>query len=175
MVYARTKLLMQDNCYEEEPGEVMMKYVGPNPQKLYEKAWELLKSVYNVPDSSIQEEKYNWGKGEKTEKFKVRWWVHKDKDAFSYIFVRVDVSGEGDEHSGTASIKMKPYMRTEYPQDTVWQRSLFYEMIRTIWHNTFYARKRDEYTEECRHLTTYFQKRVMEFFKELRETKGKGA
>lgn len=174
MVFARTKILMQDNCYEEEPGSVSMKYVGPNPRKLYDKMWELMKSVFNVPDSAIQEENYNWGKGEKAEKFKVRWWIHKDLDAFSYIYVRFDVSGEGDEESGNASISIKPYMRTEYPQDTLWQRSLFYEMLRMIWHRTAYSGKREEYTEECRHLTIYFQKRMMEFFRELRETKGKG-
>ncbi len=174
MVFARTKILMQDNCYEEEPGEVVMKYVGPNPRQLYDKMWELMKSIFNVPDSSIQEETYNWGKGETTEKFKVGWLLHKDMDAFSYIYVKIGLSGEGDENSGNAVIKMKPYMRTEYPQDTVWQRSLFYEMLRMMWHNTFYSKKRDDYTEECRHLTVYFQRRMLEFFRELRESRGKG-
>ncbi|UCD07027.1 MAG: hypothetical protein JSW41_04300 [Candidatus Aenigmatarchaeota archaeon] len=175
MVFARTKILMQDNCYEEEPGEVQMRYVGPNPQKLYDKMWELMKSIFNVPDSAIQEERYNWGKGEKVEKFRVAWLLHKDMDAFSYIYVKTSLSGEGDEESGNATITIKPYMRTEYPQDTVWQRSLFYEMLRMIWHNTFYSRKRDEYTAECRHLTVYLQRRVLDFFRELRETKGKSA
>lgn len=175
MVFARSKILMQDNCYEEEPGDVTMKYVGPNPQKLYDKIWELMKSVFNVPDSAIQEETYNWGKGEKTEKFNVGWLMHKDLDAFSYMYIKITLSGEGDEDGGNANIRVKPYMRTEYPLDTVWQRSLFYEMMRVIWHKTFYATRRIEHTEECRHLTVYFQRRMMEFFRELRETKGRSA
>ncbi len=173
MVFARSKILMQDNCYEEEPGDVVMKYVGPNPQKLYDKIWELMKSVFNVPDSAIQEDKYNWGKGETTEKFKASWMLYKTMDAFSYIYVKVSISGEGNEESGNAMIRIKPYMRTEYPLDTVWQRSLFYEMLRVMWHKTFYSAKRDEYTEECRHLTVYMQRRLMDFFRELRETKDK--
>ena len=174
MVFARTKILMQDNCYEEEPSEIQMKYVGPNPQKLYQKTWEFMKSDFNIPDSSIQEENYNWGKGERAEKFKVKWILHKDMDIFTYIFMTVILSGEGDEHAGNATIVMKPKLRTEYPQDTVWQRSLFYEMMRMTWHRTFYSSKREEYAEECRHLTLYFQRRMLEFFRELRETKGKG-
>ena len=44
MTFARTKLMIQDNCFEEEPSLVEMNYVGPNPQKIYEKAYELLKA-----------------------------------------------------------------------------------------------------------------------------------
>jgi hypothetical protein len=167
MVFARTKLVLQDNCFEEEPGIVEIKYVGPNPQKLYKKVYELMKSIFKVPDSMIQEEKYNWGKGA-TEKFTVRWWVHKDLDRFSYLWIRFDLGGSGDEKRGNASIAVKPMLRSEYPQDTIWQRSLFYEMLRTFWHRVFYHKRREEYAEECRHLTVFFQKKIGEFFKELR-------
>jgi hypothetical protein len=175
VVFARSKILMQDNCYEEEPGDVEMKYVGPNPQKLYDKIWELSKSVFNLPDSAIQEESHNWGKGESVEKFRVGWLVRKELDAFSYMYIKIVLSGEGNEETGNANIRIKPYMRTEYPLDTLWQRTLFYEMLRVMWHKTFYSSRRVEYTEECRHLTIYFQRRLMEFFKELRETKDRSA
>ncbi len=171
MTFARTSLLIQDNCFEEQPSEVVLNYVGPNPQKLYDKVYDLLKEVFQVADSDIQEDQYNWGKG-KTEKFKIRWWVHKDMDRFSYLWIRVRLSGEGDEKSGKATLDMKPILRTEYPQDTLWQKSLFYEVLRTFYHRTFYHQRRFEYSEECRHLTYLFQDKMRELFKQLREKYG---
>ena len=171
MAFARTKLLIQDNCFEEEPSLLEMNYVGPNPQKLYEKVYELLKVCFRVADSDIQEDEYNWGKG-KRERFKVRWWIHKDLDRFTYMFIRVRFSGEGDEKGGSAKIDLKPMLRTEYPQDTVWQRSIIYEMFRTMWHRAFYHKERFDFAEECRHMAVMYQRQVQEFFKQLREKYG---
>ena len=61
------------------------------------------------------------------------------------------------------------YLRTEYPQDTVWQRSLFYEMLRTFWHRIFYHNKRMEYIIQCRDLVSFYMKKMRELFKELKE------
>ncbi len=170
MVYARTKMMMQDNCFPKDPGSVVLRYVGPNTPKLYQRFYDMLKSVLNVPDSGVQEERFNWGKG-LTEKFKVSWFVHKDLDQFSYMYFKVEVSAEGDEKTGNATITIKPYLRTEYPQDTLWQRSLLYEFIRTFWHRMFYNKRRVEYNEECQHLTRMIQKQLQELFRELREIK----
>jgi hypothetical protein len=168
MVFARTKLMMQDNCFEKDPGDVELRYVGPHVSRLYDFLHYAIKTVFNIPASSIQEEKYNWGKGE-TEKISVSLLTHKDMDMFSYIYLKATLKADGNERTGNAVITIKPYMRTEYPQDTVWQRSLFYEMLRTIWHRVFYAKKREEYTEECRHLTYTMQEKLREYFRELRE------
>jgi hypothetical protein len=170
MVYARTKLMMQDNCFPKDPGDVVLRYVGPNIHKLYQRFYDVLKSVTNVPDSAIQEERFNWGKGI-TEKYKVSWFLQKDVDQFTYIYFKVQISAEGDEKTGNATVTIKPYLRTEYPQDTLWQRSILYEMIRTFWHRMFYHKKREEYNEECMHLTRMLQRHLQELFRELREIK----
>lgn len=169
MVFARTKLMLQDNCFEGEPGDVELKYVGPHCHKLYKKFYETLKSVFKVPASAIQEEKFNWGKGE-TEKMGCTWYVHKDMDRFTYLYIKISLSASGTEKAGVANIAIKPYLRSEYPQDTIWQRSLFYEFLRTFWHRVFYHRRRGEYNEECRHLVVFLQERLREIFEELRGT-----
>ena len=166
--FARTKMVLQEDCYQDKPERPLMKYVGPNVIKLYYKSYELLKAIFQCSDADIEEERFNWGKGEK-EKFKVRWFVHKDIDAYTYLYIRVDVSGSGDEKNGSAKIQLKPVMRTEYPQDTIWQRSLFYEMMRMFWHRAFYHEKRERIGEECRTLVIQFQRQMNEFFKQLRE------
>ncbi len=169
MVFARTKLMIEDNCFEEDPGGVTIKLVGPGVIKLYERMNMLMKNIFNVPDSDIQETDYSWGKGAKGEKFKVRWWVHKDMDINTYLFVRIDLAGEATPEGGTATVAIRGLLRTEYPQDTVWQRSLFYEMMRTFWHRIFYHKKREEFGEECRHLTVLFTDKVKEFFNKMKE------
>ena len=94
MVFARAKLVLEDNCFIEEPGGVEMKFVGPHVTNLYNKMYETMKSVLHVSDADIQETDYKWGKGAKGEKFKIRWWVHKDMDLFTYLYIRFDLSGE---------------------------------------------------------------------------------
>ena len=168
MVFARTKLVLEDNCFVEEPGAVNIKFVGPGVTKIYEKVHELMKAVFNVTDADIQEVTSNWGKSEKGEKFKVRWWLHKDIDIFSYLFIRFDLAGEGDAKSGTVTLAVRPLLRSEYPQDTLWQRSLLYELLRTFWHRTVYWKKREEYAEECRHATVFFQKKLKEFYEKMK-------
>ncbi|RLI96308.1 MAG: hypothetical protein DRO99_04655 [Candidatus Aenigmatarchaeota archaeon] len=168
MVFARSKLAMEDNCFEEQPGSITLRYVGPNVPKLYKKAYDLMKSVFRVTDSDIQETDYSWGKTSTGEKFKVEWWLHKDMDLFSYLYIRFRLDGEGNEKTGHAKLEVRGLLRSEYPQDTVWQRSLFYEMIRTFWHRIFYHKKREEYAEECRHSEMMFMAQLREFLKELR-------
>jgi hypothetical protein len=166
-VFARTKIVIQEDCYKEKPERPTINYYGPNPTKLYEKCYDLIKTVWNASDSDIEEEKFSWGKAEK-EKFSVRWYLHKDLDIYTYMYIRFEVSGEGDDKSGKATIRIKPVIRTEYPQDTLWQRSLFYEMLRTFWHRSFYHKKREAYAEECRNLCTIYQRELVKIFKELR-------
>ena len=122
MVFARTKLVMEDNCYVEDPGFITIKYVGPHISKLYNKMYDAMKMIFRVSDADIQESAYSWGKGKETEKYKIRWWIHKDMDLYTYLFVRMDLSADGNEKIGNATISVKGLLRTEYPQDTIWQR-----------------------------------------------------
>ena len=167
-VFARTKLVMYDNCFPEDPAEFELKYVGPNPIAVYQRMYELMKTVWRAGDKDIQEDQYNYGKSD-VEKVKVRWHLHRDIDRFSYFWVRFDLSASGNEKSGNAYIRIKPILMTEYPQDTVWQRSLLYEMLRTFWHRAFYHNKRREYMDNCRDITSFFLKKMKEYFKYLAE------
>ncbi len=166
-IFARTKLILYDVCFKTDPGDITLKYVGPNAQKLYQKAFHLIKSVWRASDADIQEENYNWTKGEST-KFKVRFILHKDLDKFSFFWIKFDVKAEGNEKTGKGSVVIKPVMVTEYPQDTIWQRSLLYEMLRTFWHRVFYHNKRFEYITECRNLSALYAKKIKEYFEEIR-------
>lgn len=164
-------MVLEDKCFEEDPGTVEIRFVGPGITKLYRKMYELMLTVFSVPPAETQETRYEWGTAKEKHKFRVRWWLHKDLDVFSYLYIRFDLNGEGNDEKGNAWIVVKGWLRTEYPQDTVWQRSIFYEMIRTFWHRIFYRQKREEYSEECRHVMILYEKEIKAFMEKLREGK----
>jgi hypothetical protein len=169
MVFARARLLIEDRCFEEKPSEIHIRYSGPHVAKLYKKCWELMQAVFDVPQSYIQETQYKWVKKGEGDAFQVRWWLHKDMDVFSYIYFRLDLKGKGTDKSGEAFIRLKAWLRSEYPQDTVWQRSIFYEILRTFWHRLFYRQRREEYREECRNSMVMYEKQLKDFFQKIKE------
>lgn len=150
MVWARTKLMIEDALLRPVP-KVVMKFHGPNPQKFYKEIYNLILINFRVSEHSIQEKEFHWSKGN-PEKFKIKWEMNKDLDKFSYYIVEVSLEGESSKSVGSVKIEIDGALRTEYPQDTFWQKSLFYEFMRMIWHSTFYSSKRDEFLREGRML-----------------------
>ena len=173
---ARMKLMIEEELYpprgtaKGSPRSILT-YVGPNAAKIYPRTREIIKGVFNATDADIHEEIYDWGKDEK-EKFRVRFMFHRDLDKFTYYFIIFTISGESGEKGGKCSVTMRPLLRTEYPQDTLWERTIFYEMIRVFWHRIFYHNSRREYIWEGRNLMNMVQDQLHEYFKELREQHG---
>ncbi len=152
MVWARTKLLIQDDLLLPR-NKFVINYQGPEPVKFYAEIPRLISSVFKVGDESLHEKKISWTHGE-PEKFKVSWEATKELDSFSYYVVAVELDGSQAKGAGNAKIVIEGYLRTEYPQDTVWQKSIIYEMLRIFWHKKFYNAKRNEYLKEGRRLMT---------------------
>ncbi len=154
MVWARTKLMIEDDLLSPLPF-VTIKYSGKNPERFYKEIHKLLLVSFRVHEHSIQEKEFQWSKGE-PERFKVRWEINKDLDKFTYLFIDVKLDGESSKKHGKAEIVIEGKIRTEYPQDTFWQRSLFYEILRMFWHTVFYTGKRNEYLREGRKVLSLF-------------------
>jgi hypothetical protein len=154
MVWARTKLMIHDDLLKPLP-RMTIKFSGPNPEKFYKEIYNLIIMSFRVPEHAIQERDFNWSKGD-PEKFSARWEVNKDLDKFSYYWIDVILRGEMSKGHGKADITVEGALRTEYPQDTFWQKSLFYEFLRMTWHTFFYASKRDEYMREGRRMLSFF-------------------
>jgi len=171
-IFARTKLLIHDDCLTPQAPFTIMEYKGPNPQNLYNKIKELLVSIWRVDPSDIQEREFSWDRSSGVEKFKVRFEATKDLDTFSFFYITVSLSGEA-KHSrefgkeGSAKIEFEPWLRTEYPQDTIWQRSLIYEMLRMLWHKLIYQSTRLRYLQECRELSERFAEEIKSFLNAL--------
>ena len=158
MVWARSKLMIEDDLLSPL-SIVRIKFSGPNAERFYKELYNLLLVTFRVHEHSIQEKEFNWAKGD-PEKFSIRWEVNKDLDKFSYYFLDVRLTGESSKTTGKAEIEIEGVLRTEYPQDTFISRTLLYEVLRMLWHTTFYNNKRDEYLREGRRLMSLFSSQV---------------
>lgn len=167
MVWARTKLLIWDYIFEPAK-DIKIFYTGPNPQRLYKRLNELVRTVFNVPEAYVQEKLYDWEKVKDTERFTIAWEVNKVLDLFSYITVEIDLTGFATGGEGRANIRLRPRLITEYPQDNIWQQSIVYEMLRRFWHRAFYHHKRMEYLNAGKEMLVNFETSIKEYAEQLR-------
>ncbi|MCD6403052.1 MAG: hypothetical protein J7K98_01845 [Candidatus Aenigmarchaeota archaeon] len=165
-IFARAKLVFQDWCLLPHK-RLTINYEGPNPQMIYPQLITLMKEVFGVREDEVQAITFEWTRG-KVERFNIEWRVIKDIDKFSYYQYRVRLSGHAQPSEqfgkiGKAKIELSGELFTEYPQDTWWERSMIYEIIRTLWHRIFYQNKRWEYREECKKSVLLLHRRIREF------------
>ncbi len=167
-IFARTKLTIEEGCMLPSP-RVRLDYSGPNPQKIYPKVMEILKTNLKFKPENIQEKEYKWDRSGVPEKFSASLEAFKEFDRFTYAIFWIDVNGSirpskefGKE--GEATIVIDGSIRTDYPQDTIWQKSLFYEAFRVFWHRVFYQEKRYQFREQCRDIILTLQNSLKEFF-----------
>ena len=154
MVVARTKLMIHDDLLRPSPS-ITIHFTGPDPDRFYKEIPNLMRAIFRAGEHSIQEKRFKWIKGD-PEKFDIKWELDKDLDKFSYYFVEVSLRGHNSRGNGSADIVVDGALRTEYPQDTMWQKSILYEMLRVAWHNIYYHSKRDHQLTEGRRLMALF-------------------
>jgi hypothetical protein len=167
MVWARTRLLIWDYVFEPVK-EIRISFTGKNPDKFYKKLHELFRLVFNVPEGYIQEKDYKWEKSRGVERFDVSWEITRIFDVFSYLAIEVDMRGFSTEGEGRVNIAIKPRLITEYPQDTIWQQSIFYEMMRRMWHRLFYHGRRMQFLDYSKEMVMNFERQVKDFTEELK-------
>jgi len=177
-IFARTKLVIHEDCLEVSgsplPGKkfLTLEYSGPNPQAAYYQAKKMLSQITKVPENEIIERDFSWKKEGEEESFSVNFDVIKDMDRFSFIQISLSMRGKvrpskefGKE--GSLSINIDGVLRTEYPQDTLWQRSLIYEMFRAFYHKFIYEDTRKKYKEECVNMMNQLYTSLKEFLNVL--------
>jgi hypothetical protein len=167
-IFVRTKLQIHDNCLEPGMPRLTLSYSGPNPQNIYKKIKELFLSVWKVEPSEIQEKNFSWDRTASSEKFNMNFEVVKDLDRYTYMLIVVDLSGEAKPSKefgkeGPATIRIAGAIKTEYPQDSMWQRSIFYEMFRIFYHKVIYQDTRMKFLQDCNSSIMTFQEEIKSF------------
>ncbi len=176
-VFARTKLVIHEDCLAPAPGSplpgreiITLNYTGPNPQNIYPEIKKLFTTIFKVEEKDVIEREVFWNPDGS---FKVAFEVVKDLDKFSFMQFNIDLDGVAKPSrefgkEGSVKIKIEALLRTEYPQDTIWQRSLFYEIFRVFYHKIVYDKIRAKYKEQCAQLAKNFQEALKSFFNVLR-------
>lgn len=154
MVWARTKLMIHDDLLKPRR-RIKVHFEGPHPEKFYKEIYHLLLVTFRIPEDSIQEKDFVCKKGD-PEECSAKWEVNKDLDKFSYYWIQVSLDWSVSNGIGKTDVTVQGALRTEYPQDSFWQRSLLYEFLRRIWHTTLYTPKRDEFLREGRRTMSTF-------------------
>ncbi len=161
MVWARTRLVIRDYIFEPRKDLYFM-WSGKMPSKIYLEIYDIIRDVFSVPDSHIIELVFDWEKKDGADKFKIGWRIIKEFDIYSYLRLDINVSGKIKDGVGSLSVAIKPRFFTEYPQDSVFQQTIFYEIGRRLWEKMFYEKKRFSYMEESRILVMEFHRRLKE-------------
>ncbi len=167
-IFAKNKITIEEDCLLPSP-KIWMSYSGPNPHKAYGKITEILKNNLKFKNENIQEREFKWDRSNVVEKFSGSIEAFKDFDKFTYIMAFIDFSGNVKPSKefgkvGDLKVEIDGYIRTDYPQDTVWERSLFYEVIRSFWHKFFYQKERYAFKERCRNILLVVQKELKTYF-----------
>ena len=168
-IFARTRLIIHDDCLSP-PGLpfVTLNYTGPNPQNLYTQIKKLCETIFRAERGEVQERNYFWDRSSAEEKFQVKWEVVKDLDRFTYMIIEIDFDGSAKPSKtfgkeGKANVRIEGILRTEYPQDTVWQRSIFYEIFRVFYHKVIYEETRKQFKIKCRDSINSFSEEIKSF------------
>ncbi len=163
MVWARSKLLIWDYLFLPVK-TIRITYAGKTPEKFYLKIQELLKFVFDIPDSYVQERDYTWEKLADMDRFEIRWDAYKVLDVFSSVIAEVELKGFTANGEGKVAITIRnARLITEYPQDTLWQKSFPYEFLRRFWHRLFYHHKRMEYINMGKEIVVRFEQSLKQF------------
>jgi len=178
-IFARTKLVIHDDCLTPAMGSpkkglsyATVSYSGPNPQTLYEQIKKLIVVVFGAQEREIQERNFSWDRSKPEETFRVTFEFVKDLDSFSFMWFTIILTGVARPSrqfgkEGNADMRIEAALRTEYPQDTLWQRSLLYEMFRAFYHRFIYEDKRQKFKNDCRDLVGQLQNEIKSFLNVL--------
>lgn len=159
------KITIDVDCYELP---LKLEYSGPNPQNIYFEIKNLLKRVMKVEDKDIEEREVYWDRTTKGDKFKAFFVVNKKLDNYSHFHFEVSLEGHAKPSEvgkeGSVLITIDPVVRIEYPQETLFEKSIFAEIFRFFHQKFFYKEVREKYEEECRRLVELLKQEIKSFF-----------
>jgi hypothetical protein len=163
-----SKLTIKNELYKRDskPGEIDLVYTyeGKNVKKLIQFVPKLIKTIF-VP-TTWQQKEVNVKKGT----YSAKWHVFKDLDHYTYFRVDVDIDIKFNEDEGKAKIKLgEPIIISEYPQETYWQKTFLYEILRVSWYNFFYRKKLGNYLNWGRLKISCFEEKLFKYFDKLRK------
>jgi hypothetical protein len=156
-IAARTKIVVEESCLRTP--SLTFTYKGPNPQDIYKKVKKLLPTIFKVDEHDIEEREFLWDRSTPEEKFKTVLNFVKEFDPTSYMEVQISLEGFAKPSKefgkeGEATITIESKFRVEYPQETFWQRSIFFSIYQKLFGKS--GKEIKEYKKKCSELVNLF-------------------
>ena len=87
----------------------------------------------------------------------------KKMDKYTKIEMSIGLEIEINEDKGKATVSITTNLKTEYPENTAFQKSLLYFALRSLWQKFYYGELRAKYKEYAIKLTDEVNDRLIEF------------
>jgi hypothetical protein len=145
------KIIMEDDCLA--PAEkIELEYAGPNPFKAYLITKRTLQQVFEIKTKDIWEREFRWDYTGDPRGFFIRIFARKKMDKNTYVFSEIIFQGKqptDPKKPGSLKMKIGGYVKTTFPQDTIFQKTL-YRMFIWIYHRLIYFKQRRYYLDYCK-------------------------
>jgi hypothetical protein len=123
-------------------------YEGPKASWLVKNLKKDLAFAIGLPEEEIREQNYSISRKER-EIISGTFRITKRIDTYSYYLFEISYSANLDEEgNGKFNANFKVTLYTEYPKVTAWQRSIFYEIWRTLFHEFYYKYQIEKYKKD---------------------------
>jgi len=161
---------MQDDCFAPY-GKMELKFRGPNPFGLYQKATGMIMKIFELEEKDVWERDFRWDTTTDPRTFFVRIIANKGLDLPSKL--RVEIVFQGRQPSdptkeGQITLGFYGRLQTEFPLDTFFRQLPIYQGFLRLYNFLFYNSVRRNYLKLCREYT----QRLMAAFRELMKAPG---
>jgi len=157
--------ILEDDCLTPER-TLRIDFKGPRPFRFYAEIVMILRDILEIRKMHVWEREFRWDLPELhggVAKFFYRVIAQKKYDAWTTAYFELIFQGSqpsDPEKEGEMIISITPKLRTEMPEDTVWQRSAIYKGLRWFYFRTFYSNARRILLGKCIHGTESIVERL---------------
>ncbi len=143
--------VLEDDCLVPDR-QIRIDYKGPNPFRLYAIVPQLLRAIWEIRGKDVWEREFRWGSEDDPRMFFSRFIARKTYDNWSKVYMEIIMQGK--QHSdpnkeGEVTITIKGILRTESPNNTIFQRSSIYKSFRWLYFRSLYNDVRRNLIDEC--------------------------
>jgi len=123
-------------------------YEGPKAGILVKNFKKDIATAIGLPEEEVKEQNFSVSRKEK-EIINATFRLTKMIDSYSYYLFEISYNASLDlEGNGKFDSSFKVTLITEYPKVTFWQRSIFYEIWRSLFHEFYYKYQIEKYKIE---------------------------
>ena len=165
------KYVLEDDCLTPDR-RLRIDYRGPDPFRFYSQIVMLLRDILEIRTMHVWQREFRWDFSADPVKFFYRVISQKKYDAWTNAYIELTFQGTQPNDSskdGDLVIFITPKLRTEMPQDTVWQRSQIYKGLRWFYFRTFYSNARRILLGKCIHATERINEKLRSIYNMIPE------